>query len=99
VDLDDVDWDVSLRDFGGALRKLREAAGLSQRDLGRIARVSQGAVSRFETGRRRAIPANVMLKIAVALARQPAVRDEPLAEAVRQLLEALVRVVLAGQSR
>ena len=99
VNLDGVDWDVSLRDFGGALRKLREAAGLSQRDLGRIARVSQGAVSRFEAGRRRGIPANVMLKIAVALARQPAVRDQPLAEAVRQLLEALVRVVLAGQSR
>ena len=53
----------------------------------------------FEAGRRRGIPANVMLKIAVALARQPAVRDQPLAEAVRQLLEALVRVVLAGQSR
>jgi hypothetical protein len=60
--------------------------------------VSQGAVSRFEAGRRRAIPAHVMLKIAVALTRQPATLGEPLAHAVRRLLEALVRVVLAGQS-
>jgi DNA-binding XRE family transcriptional regulator len=98
VNLDEVDWDICLRDFGGALRKLRESAGLSQRDLGRVSGVSQGAVSRFEAGRRRGIPAHVMLKIAVALARQPATVDRPLAQEVRQLLEALVRVVLAGQS-
>ena len=98
VNLDQVDWDICLRDFGGALRKLRESAGLSQRDLGRVSGVSQGAVSRFEAGRRRGIPAHVMLKIAVALARQPATGDGPLALEVRGLLEALVRVVLAGQS-
>jgi hypothetical protein len=99
VDLAEVDWDICLRDFGAALRHLRESAGLSQRDLGRISGVSQGAVSRFEAGRRRGIPAHVMLKIAVGLARQPATLEDPLAEAVRRLLEALVRVVLAGQSR
>ena len=98
VNLAEVDWDICLRDFGAALRKLRESAGLSQRDLGRVSGVSQGAVSRFEAGRRRGIPANVMLKIAVALTRQPAAVDRPLAQDVRRLLEALVRVVLAGQS-
>ena len=98
VNLDKVDWDVCLRGLGGALRKLRESAGLSQRDLGRVAGVSQGAVSRFEAGRRRAIPAHVMLKIAVALARQPANRGGPLASEVLRLLEALVRVVRAGES-
>lgn len=98
VNLDKVDWDVCLRGLGGALRKLRESAGLSQRDLGRVAGVSQGAVSRFEAGRRRAIPAHVMLKIAVALTRQPANREGPLALEVQRLLEALVRVVRAGES-
>jgi hypothetical protein len=60
--------------------------------------VSQGAVSRFEAGRRRGIPAHVMLKIAVALARQPSALDRPLADAVRRLLEALVRLVRDAQS-
>lgn len=98
VNLDEVDWDACLRDLGGALRTLRELAGLSQRDLARISGVSQGAVSRFEAGRRRAIPAHVMLKVTVALARQPATLRQPLAQAVRRLLEALVGVVIAGQS-
>jgi DNA-binding XRE family transcriptional regulator len=98
VDLDEVDWELCLRGLGATLRKLRASAGISQRELARVSGVSQGAVSRFEAGRRRAIPAHVMLKIAVALARQPAAREQPMGEAVRQLLNALVLLVLAGQS-
>jgi DNA-binding XRE family transcriptional regulator len=98
VDLDEIDWESCLRGLGDTLRKLRTSAGISQRELARVSGVSQGAVSRFEAGRRRAIPAHVMLKIAVALARQPATRDQPMGEAVRHLLDALVLLVLAGQS-
>jgi len=98
VDLDEIDWDGCLRGLGATLRKLRASAGISQRELARVSGVSQGAVSRFEAGRRRAIPAHVMLKIAVALARQPAAREQPMGEAVRHLLNALVLLVVAGQS-
>jgi hypothetical protein len=39
-----------------------------------------------------------MLKIAVALARQPRAVDQPLGHAVRRLLEALVRLARDGRS-
>ncbi len=54
-----------------ALRELRRSRGLSQRDLGRLARVSAGTVFRRENGLRGAYSATVR-KLADALGVPPA---------------------------
>jgi len=48
------------------LRQLRQSRGLSQRDLGELARVSSGTVYRVENGLRGAYPGTVR-KLATAL--------------------------------
>jgi transcriptional regulator with XRE-family HTH domain len=48
------------------LREVRQSKGLSQRELGELARVSSGTVYRVETGRRGAYPGTVR-KLATAL--------------------------------
>jgi len=65
----DTDWDTWFRNLGRQMRALREFLGISQDRLATLANVSQGAVSRFETGRGRYTPAAVLLNLAVALAR------------------------------
>ncbi len=50
------------------MRELRELLGLSQEQVARIAKVSQGAVSRFERGDALSTPWIVAVKIRVALA-------------------------------
>jgi transcriptional regulator with XRE-family HTH domain len=45
--------------FGAALKTAREAAGLSQRALTNCADVSEGLVSRWETGKREPTAATV----------------------------------------
>ena len=50
------------------MRDLRELLGLSQEQVARIAKVSQGAVSRFERGDALSTPWIVAVKIRVALA-------------------------------
>jgi transcriptional regulator with XRE-family HTH domain len=52
------------------LRELRQSRGLSQRDLGKLARVSSGTVYRLENGLRGAYPGTVR-KLARALGVAP----------------------------
>jgi transcriptional regulator with XRE-family HTH domain len=54
-----------------ALRQLRQSRGLSQRDLGKLAKVSPGTVFRLENSLRGAYPATVQ-KLASALGTSPA---------------------------
>jgi transcriptional regulator with XRE-family HTH domain len=54
--------------YGRLAREMRELLGLSQEQLGRIANVSQGAVSRFERGDALSTPWIIAVKIRVALA-------------------------------
>lgn len=52
------------------LRELRQSKGLSQRELGQLARVSSGTVYRLENGLRGAYPGTVR-KLASALGVNP----------------------------
>ncbi len=52
------------------LRRLRQSRGLSQKDLGQLARVSPGTVYRVENGLRGAYPGTVR-KLATALGVAP----------------------------
>jgi transcriptional regulator with XRE-family HTH domain len=54
------------------LREIRQSRGLSQRDLGELARVSPGTVYRLENGLRGAYPGTVR-KLAAALRVAPEV--------------------------
>jgi len=56
-----------MRGMGRYTRRLREFAGLSQEELARRARVSQGAVSRLESGRAVQTPLIVVMKINTAM--------------------------------
>ena len=56
--------------LGLRMRVVRESLGLTQKQLARLAGVSQGSVSRFENGRHGKIAALVVLELTVALARQ-----------------------------
>lgn len=57
-----------MHDLGALVREMRELLGLSQEQLARIAKVSQGAVSRFERGDALSTPWIIAVKIRVALA-------------------------------
>ncbi len=63
-------WRAWMREFGTQQRRLRETLGLSQERLATLSGVSQGAVSRLESGRALATPLLVVLKINLAFARQ-----------------------------
>src|SRR5262249_59245501 len=65
-----VDWSRWRRGLGRHTRRMREFLGLSQEQLARGAGVSQGAVSRLESGRGLATPLLVLLKINLALKRE-----------------------------
>lgn len=84
---EDVDWSQSMRDLGRSVRRTRELLGLTQEQLGRIAGVSQGAVSRLEMGVGLATPFLVVVKVQRALQRLLA-RIDPdlLSEDARRLL-------------
>jgi DNA-binding XRE family transcriptional regulator len=64
---DRIDWRGWMRAFGRHQRRLREFLGFSQEQLAKLAGVSQGAVSRLETGRGLATPMLVILKINLAM--------------------------------
>jgi transcriptional regulator with XRE-family HTH domain len=66
----ELDWSAFIRELGRRHRRLREFVGLSQDQLARLAGVSQGAVSRLETGRGLATPLLIVMKIAAALVRE-----------------------------
>ena len=56
-----------MRELGAQVLRIREFLGLSQEQLARLARVSQGAISRLENGRGLATPLLVVLKTCGAL--------------------------------
>ena len=60
------------------LRRLREAAGLSQAVLGAAIGVTQGAIGHFESGRK-AVPLETLHALAVALGHDPHDLDARLA--------------------
>ena len=54
-------------EIGDAIRKAREAKGLSQRQLGKLSGVDYSAISRIENGERAAPDATSLMRIARAL--------------------------------
>jgi transcriptional regulator with XRE-family HTH domain len=61
-------WRAWVRDLGVLVRRMRELLDMSQEHLGRLAKVSQGAVSRFEAGRGLSTPWIIAVRLRVALA-------------------------------
>ena len=81
-----VDWGRWMRGLGRHKRRVREFLGLSQEQLARLAGVSQGAISRLESGRGLATPLLVVMKINAALKRASAsVAPELLSDEARTL--------------
>lgn len=66
----DADWRGWMRDFGLRVRRARDFLGLPQERLAKLAGVSQGAISRLETGHGMATPLVIVLKVQSALAGQ-----------------------------
>ncbi len=64
------DWRRWMRDFGLRVRRTRDFLGLPQEQLAKAAGVSQGAISRLETGHGMATPLVIVLKVQQALAGQ-----------------------------
>jgi transcriptional regulator with XRE-family HTH domain len=94
-----VDWANWMRGLGQSKRRVRELLGLSQEQLARLAGVSQGAVSRFESGRALATPLIVVMKINAALRGAMAGIDPALlSEEARRLRDAEDRVAPDGSS-
>lgn len=94
-----INWPALFQHLASELRQLRVLCGLSQQQVADAAGVSQGAVSRLESGRFRQFPVTTVAAILVALVRateavEPAIPSHllpPLA-VVRDLLPALVVV-------
>src|SRR5262245_50129491 len=62
-------WRKWMAEFGKHVRRVREFLGFSQEQLAKLSGVSQGAVSRFESGRGLNTPFLVIVKLNMALAR------------------------------
>ena len=84
-------WVEWMRALGRRARHVREFLGLTQDELGRMAGVSQGAISRLESGRGLATPLLVVVKIGGALQQALATVDQSMlsAEARRMIEEGL----------
>lgn len=88
------DWRAWMRGLGSKVRRTREAIGLSQSELAVAAGVSQGAISRLETGRGLATPLLVVLKTAIALRSAGRRRGpEAMPDEMAVLVESLARHV------
>ncbi len=82
-----IDWASWMSGLGRNVRRARELSGLTQQQLAERAGVSQGAVSRLETGRGLATPLLVVLGVAVALQRElRQIAPELLSDEMRALL-------------
>ena len=84
-------WVEWMRALGRRVRHVREFLGLTQDELGRSAGVSQGAISRLESGRGLATPLLVVVKIGGALQQSLAKVDRAMLspEALRMIDEGL----------
>ena len=81
------------------MRDLRELLGLSQEQVARIAKVSQGAVSRFERGDALSTPWIVAMKIRVALtARIQQLEPDVLTDEARRFLAQTALYGLPGDA-
>ena len=88
-----IDWRGWMRAFGRQQRRLREFLGFSQEQLAKLAGVSQGAVSRLETGRGLATPMLVILKINLAMRKAlRAVDPSLLTDELRGVIEMVDRI-------
>lgn len=76
-------WGLLIRSLGHHVRALRKLAGLSQEELARHAHVSQGAISRVESGTCRLLPLQTVCQLFAALgtARTSAGATAPAVEA------------------
>lgn len=93
----EIDWAQWMKGLGRSVRRLRELLGLTQDQLGRIAGVSQGAVSRLEMGVGLATPFLVVVKVQRALQQLLARLDETmLSEEARRLLGDDQRIAHVG---
>jgi transcriptional regulator with XRE-family HTH domain len=72
--------------FGRRLRELRQAAGLSQNELGRRAGINPGTINHFETGEREPTGRGQVLALADGLGIAPDERDRLLLLAAAHLL-------------
>jgi transcriptional regulator with XRE-family HTH domain len=61
------EWKLWMRGLGGAIRRARALAGISQAELAHLAGVSQGAVSRLESARGLSTPLVGVLRVLAAL--------------------------------
>ena len=64
-----LDWTRWMRALGRQERRVREFLGISQEKLARLSSVSQGAISRLESGRGVAVPFLAVLKVPLVLVR------------------------------
>jgi len=87
-ELEPIDWARWMRALGRQNRCVREFLGLSQAQLAKLAGVSQGAISRFESGRGMSTPVLIVTKIYLAIARELRALDPAiLRDDVRRLLQ------------
>jgi transcriptional regulator with XRE-family HTH domain len=92
-----IDWATWMKGLGRSVRRMRELLGLTQEQLGRIAGVSQGAVSRLEMGVGLATPFLVVVKVQRALQRLVARIDETmLSDEARRILGEDQRIAHVG---
>lgn len=63
------EWKTWMHDLGAAIRRTREVAGLAQHELAAAAGISQGTMSRLESGRGIATPLVVVLRVLSILQR------------------------------
>lgn len=93
----DTSWAGWMRGMGRNTRTMREFLGLTQEQLGKLAGVSQGAISRLESGRGMATPLLVVLKVHHAFRRAlAAVPPDLLSEDARRILDDDTRVITEG---
>ena len=86
------DWKAWFQAVGREIGRLRRFLGLSQSEIARLAGVSQATVSRLEREPGRATPALVVLKVALALARQSRADRTALADGVVRFLDEIQRL-------
>lgn len=88
------DWRAFTRRVGTRVHQLRELLGLSQERLAQVAGVSQGAVSRVESGRCNATPLITHAKLFAALSRELGdIRPDALTAEVQEFLMTIRRLV------
>lgn len=96
---DEAAWRKWMSEFGKHVRRVRDFLGFSQEQLAKLSGVSQGAVSRFESGRGLNTPFLVILKLNMALARALRTLDQSVLTAdVQRFLDQMEFFVLPAEA-